>query len=179
MRNRWLRLRRITAASARNLLHCLSVRQRDIRPLQLDLHSLGLSSLGVLEGYVLASINAVVSNLEALANEAPEPAPAPPATFTTGPILLHDHPRRLFGPAPGNPARARKRHCGATVGIARLTPKRNALLQCSRFISTRVISSSGSCCVRGDPWTTGPISKSQPIQRMRSCVPWHSSSTCR
>ena len=86
--------------SARNLLHYLSVRQRDIRPLQLDLHSLGLSSLGILEGHVLAAINAVVSNLEVLAGEDSEPAPPPPATFVTGPILLHDHTRRLFGPAP-------------------------------------------------------------------------------
>ena len=86
--------------SARNLLHYLSVRQRDIRPLQLDLHSLGLSSLGILEGHVLAAINAVVSNLEVLAGEDAEPAPQPPATFVTGPILLHDHTRRLFGPAP-------------------------------------------------------------------------------
>ena len=58
--------------SARNLLHYLAVRQRDIRPLQLDLHSLGLSSLGILEGHVLAAINAVVSNLEVLAGEAAE-----------------------------------------------------------------------------------------------------------
>ncbi|MGB7904812.1 MAG: pyruvate kinase [Steroidobacteraceae bacterium] len=86
--------------SARNLLHYLSVRQRDLRPLQLDLHSLGLSSLGILEGHVLAAINAVISNLEVLAGEDPDPAPQPPATFQTGPILLHDHTRRLFGPAP-------------------------------------------------------------------------------
>jgi pyruvate kinase len=86
--------------SARNLLHYLSVRQRDMRPLQLDLHSLGLSSLGILEGHVLAAINAVVANLEVLAGVEPEPAPQPPATFQTGPILLHDHTRRLFGPAP-------------------------------------------------------------------------------
>jgi pyruvate kinase len=86
--------------SARNLLHYLSVRQRDIRPLQLDLHSLGLSSLGILEGHVMAAINAVVANLEVLAGEDAEPAPKPPATFLTGPILLHDHTRRLFGPAP-------------------------------------------------------------------------------
>ena len=88
--------------SARNLLHYLAVRQRDIRPLQLDLHSLGLSSLGILEGHVLAAINAVVSNLEVLAGEEAEPAPHPPATFVTGPILLHDHTRRLFGPAPAS-----------------------------------------------------------------------------
>ena len=53
--------------SARNLLHYLSIRQNDIRDLQQDLHSLGLSSLGVLEAHVLAMLNAVISNLEALA----------------------------------------------------------------------------------------------------------------
>ena len=37
------------ANSVRNLLHYLSIRQSDIRELQQDLHSLGLSSLGVLE----------------------------------------------------------------------------------------------------------------------------------
>jgi pyruvate kinase len=88
--------------SARNLLHYLSVRQHDIRPLQLDLHSLGLSSLGVLEGHVLASINAVVGVLEELAKVDPEPVPAPPANFLTGPILLQDHTRRLFGPMPAS-----------------------------------------------------------------------------
>ena len=54
-------------ASARNLLHYLSVRQRDIRFLQQDLQSLGLSTLGVIEPHVLASLNAVIGCLEALA----------------------------------------------------------------------------------------------------------------
>ena len=52
--------------SARNLLHYLSVRQHDIRDLQMDLASLGLSSLGVLEPNVLASLNAVIGILERL-----------------------------------------------------------------------------------------------------------------
>jgi len=87
-------------SSARNLMHYLSVRQRDIRPLQLDLHSLGLSSLGILERHTLASINAVLGNLEVLAGEPAEPAPSPPVDFVTGSLLLNDHTRRLFGPAP-------------------------------------------------------------------------------
>ena len=62
--------------SARNLLHYLSVRQQDIRPLQRDLHSLGLSSLGVLEPHVLASLNAVIANLERLAGKEGCRAPA-------------------------------------------------------------------------------------------------------
>jgi hypothetical protein len=56
------------ANSARNLLHYLSIRQTDIRDLQQDLHSLGLSSLGVLEAHALATLNAVIGNLEVLAN---------------------------------------------------------------------------------------------------------------
>jgi pyruvate kinase len=35
--------------SARNLIHYLSLRQRDVRELQRNLAALGLSSLGVLE----------------------------------------------------------------------------------------------------------------------------------
>jgi len=86
--------------SARNLLHYLSVRQQDIRSLQQDLHSLGLSSLGVLESHVLATLNAVIGNLEALAGAAPSVARPPPVDFLTGPLLLRDHARRLLGPTP-------------------------------------------------------------------------------
>jgi pyruvate kinase len=86
--------------SARNLLHYLSIRQTDIRDLQQDLHSLGLSSLGVLEAHVLATLNAVIGNLEALAGVPPSEAPGPPVDFRTGRLLLRDHARRLLGPAP-------------------------------------------------------------------------------
>jgi len=84
--------------SARNLVHYLSIRQRDIRALQQDLHSLGLSSLGVLESHVLASLNAVIGNLERLAEVRESAAPAPPVDFRTGHLLLHDHARQLLGP---------------------------------------------------------------------------------
>jgi len=87
-------------SSARNLLHYLSIRQSDIRELQQDLHSLGLSSLGVLESNTMAALNAVIGNLEAIAGAgATEPA-TPPVDFRTGRLLLRDHARRLFGPAP-------------------------------------------------------------------------------
>jgi pyruvate kinase len=86
--------------SARNLLHYLSIRQTDIRELQQDLHSLGLSSLGVLESNAMAALNAVIANLEALAGVATSEAPVPPVDFRTGRLLLRDHARRLFGPAP-------------------------------------------------------------------------------
>ncbi len=87
-------------SSARNLLHYLSIRQTDIRELQQDLHSLGLSSLGVLESNAMAALNAVIGNLEAIAGVPTGEAPAPPVDFRTGRLLLRDHARRLFGPAP-------------------------------------------------------------------------------
>jgi len=86
--------------SARNLLHYLSIRQNDIRDLQQDLHSLGLSSLGVLESHAIATLNAVIVNLEALAKAPSSEEPAPPVDFRTGRLLLRDHARRLLGPAP-------------------------------------------------------------------------------
>jgi pyruvate kinase len=88
--------------SARNLLHYLSVRQHDIRDLQMDLASLGLSSLGVLEPNVLASLNAVIGILERLTVQQHGVAPEPPVDFRTGPLLLRDHARSLLGPEPRN-----------------------------------------------------------------------------
>ena len=84
--------------SARNLLHYLSVRQQDIRILQRDLHSLGLSSLGVLESHVLASLNAVIGNLDRLSGNTTSDNPAPLVDERTGPLLLQDHARSLLGP---------------------------------------------------------------------------------
>ena len=84
--------------SARNLLHYLSVRQQDIRTVQQDLQSLGLSSLGVLESHVLASLNAVIGVIEKLAGDEIGPAPVSAIDFRTGPLLLRDHARQLLGP---------------------------------------------------------------------------------
>lgn len=86
--------------SARNLLHYLSLRQHDIRPLQEDLAALGLSSLGVSEPHALASLNSVIGVLERLAGESPTEAASPPVDFRSGPLLLRDHARALLGPEP-------------------------------------------------------------------------------
>lgn len=90
--------------SARNLLHYLSVRQHDIRNLQNDLATLGLSSLGRLEAHTLAALNAVLNALHQLAGtpEGRAPEPTPPVSFRTGSMLLHDHARTLLGPLPIN-----------------------------------------------------------------------------
>ena len=86
--------------SALNLLHYLSLRQHDVRNLQLDLSSIGLSSLGVSEPHVLASMNAVIGVLERLRGVTPSTPPAPPVDVRTGPLLLRDHARSLLGPEP-------------------------------------------------------------------------------
>ncbi|MGD8644767.1 MAG: pyruvate kinase [Chromatiales bacterium] len=86
--------------SARNLLHYLAIRQHDIRTLQQDLASLGLSSLGVVEPHAMASLNAVISILEQLTGNSFGETPETTVDFRTGPLLLRDHTRALLGPEP-------------------------------------------------------------------------------
>lgn len=88
--------------SARNLLHYLSLRQNDIRNLQQDLASLGLSSLGVLESNTLWSLNTVLTLLERVTGKEISKVPAPPVDFRTGPLLLRDHTQALLGQNPPN-----------------------------------------------------------------------------
>ncbi|PKD44242.1 pyruvate kinase [Rhodohalobacter barkolensis] len=91
--------------SARNLLHYLALRRRDLRPLQLRLAALGLSSLGRAESHVLATVDAVLEILYRLTGS-PRQAIAPeaaPIDFETGERLLADHTEAMFGPA--KPAR--------------------------------------------------------------------------
>jgi len=52
--------------AARNLIDYLAVRQTDIRDLQQDLYQTGLSSLGVMQGHVVASLDAVIRVLDRL-----------------------------------------------------------------------------------------------------------------
>src|SRR5262245_12990541 len=52
--------------SARNLVHYLALREHDIRDLQHELYRAGLTSLGVVQGHVMASINAVIRVLDRL-----------------------------------------------------------------------------------------------------------------
>jgi len=86
-------------ASVRNLLHYLSLRQHDIRALQHDLQSLGLSSLGVVEAHVMAGLNAVIANLQRLTGQPVSVVDAPPVDFHSGPTLLRENAVRLLGPA--------------------------------------------------------------------------------
>jgi len=94
--------------SARNLLHYVALRRRDLRPLQLQLAELGLSSLGRAESHVLATVDAVLGVLHQLAGRvwtAPEPQEGY-VDFAKGQQLLADHTDTLLGPAaPGRGVR--------------------------------------------------------------------------
>ena len=94
--------------SARNLLHYLALRRRDLRPLQMRLASLGLSSLGRAEPHVLATVDEVLGVLRQLMQRTGQPVPqeTPDIDFTRGERLLAEHTDALFGPAtPGREVR--------------------------------------------------------------------------
>ncbi|MEO8103212.1 MAG: pyruvate kinase [Betaproteobacteria bacterium] len=93
--------------SAANLLHYLALRRRDLRPLQLRLAALGLSSLGRAESHVLATLDAVLDVLRKLVPDTPVPAQAPARVdFARGQRLLAEHTRSLLGPeVPGRAVR--------------------------------------------------------------------------
>lgn len=85
--------------SAYNLAHYLAVRRADIRLLQRELSQLGLSSLGVIEAHVLASLNVVLQTLYALSNRSVprELLQEPPITFEVGQAILLRNTEVLFG----------------------------------------------------------------------------------
>lgn len=86
---------------ARNFLQYLGVRQHDLRQLQRSLASLGLSSLGRIERCTLASLDAVLCALDALAGRrAARPQLVPPTTFESGEKLLEEHARAVLGNTP-------------------------------------------------------------------------------
>jgi pyruvate kinase len=88
--------------SARNLVHYLSFRSHDHRPLQKRLAQLGLSSLGRAESHVLASVDAVLNILHQLLERSWRPVVDEPTSldFTAGPRLLNEHTEALLGPSP-------------------------------------------------------------------------------
>ena len=93
-------------ASAENLLHYLALRKRDLRPLQLSLSHLGLSSLGRLEAHVEVTLRAVLFALHCLAGTSGGQASlkAREEEFEKGMSLLRKHTEEILGPPP--PGRA-------------------------------------------------------------------------
>jgi pyruvate kinase len=88
--------------SARNLLHYLALRRRDLRPLQLRLEAMGLSSLGRAESHVLSSVDTVLEVLHLLAHRPWRPPLRDHAIsdFNRGHRLLAENTDALLGPAP-------------------------------------------------------------------------------
>ena len=88
--------------SATNLLHYLALRRHDIRELQAQLASLGLSSLGRTEPHVFSALQAVVDVLHQLSGSntvSALPSEAVPA-IGEGAVLLDKNTEALFGPPP-------------------------------------------------------------------------------
>jgi pyruvate kinase len=88
--------------SAANLMHYLVLRRHDIRQLQAQLASLGLSSLGRTEPHVIGSLHAVMKVLNQLAGSSEwhfEPPGCAPA-IGEGAALLERNSAILLGPPP-------------------------------------------------------------------------------
>ena len=87
--------------SARNLMHYVALRDRDVRVLQERLASLGLSSLGRTESHVMAGLDAVLRILRKLAGEkAPAATEDAPLPFARGSALLAEHSEATLGKRP-------------------------------------------------------------------------------
>ncbi|KDB50337.1 pyruvate kinase [Sphaerotilus natans subsp. natans DSM 6575] len=88
-------------AGARNLLHYLALRSGDLRPLQLELSRLGLSSLGRAEPHVLASIDKVLGLLHRLSGRDWTPRdPDAPIDSRASTQALQRHAVALLGRTP-------------------------------------------------------------------------------
>jgi pyruvate kinase len=85
--------------SAENLLHYLVLRRHDHRQLQMRLATLGLSSLGRAESYVLNTVDAVLKILHRLTGRARKPPKEGEVavSFTSGAKLLDENTERLLG----------------------------------------------------------------------------------
>ncbi|NWG87276.1 MAG: pyruvate kinase [Hydrogenophilaceae bacterium] len=90
------------AADAANLAAYISFRRQDLRELQDLLAEIGLSSLGRCEGHVLATLDAVLINLDALLGGAPQPAAMEQLARRSRQAnkRLLAHARELLGPVP-------------------------------------------------------------------------------
>ena len=84
-----------THASARNLLHYLALRRHDLRGLQRQLASVGLSTLDGAESRALENVDAVLGILRRLDLDTPWHG----GTSNVGRALLDAHTETLFGPA--------------------------------------------------------------------------------
>lgn len=96
--------RRAFCLSAVNLAHYLALRRRDLRPLQTELMTWGLSSLGRAEARVMPNLDAVIHTLGmATQGEITKLPPRPHAnSFFRGERILERQTNAVFGQAPKN-----------------------------------------------------------------------------
>ncbi len=90
-------------ASACNLVHYVALRQHDLRDLQSELASVGLSSLGRSEAHVLASLDAVLWALSRMSGVDRRRGPSSnlaPVDFRVGRELLRRNTQEMFGARP-------------------------------------------------------------------------------
>ena len=85
--------------SARNLLHYLALRRRDLRSLQQRLAAIGPASLGQAESHVLATLDALIRifNRQKGRNWTQPAGELPSIGFTRGQELLQAHTEELLG----------------------------------------------------------------------------------
>jgi pyruvate kinase len=88
--------------SAANLASYLAFRRADVRPLQVELSALGLSSLGRCEAQVLASVDALLASLARIAALDGYPYPSL-VDFSIGKNLLNEQQSNIFGKDPDGP----------------------------------------------------------------------------
>lgn len=94
-------------AGAINLAHYLAFRELDLRQLQQNLVTWGVSGLGRSESRVMATLDAVLANLALVCNdyEAAKVRPSP-EQFRSGSAKLHELSEKLFGtPSEGRETR--------------------------------------------------------------------------
>jgi pyruvate kinase len=87
-------------ASAKNFLHYLALRHRDVRPLQERLARFGLSSLGRSESHVLPNLDAVLRILYQMARCESALPEDEDEDFTAGRSVLERNTTALLGPKP-------------------------------------------------------------------------------
>lgn len=79
--------------SAENLIHYLTLRSKDIRSLQDELHVLGLSSLASSESHILRQVQAILERL----GESIDPDDLSPCDYYLGRDMLKKNSHLLFG----------------------------------------------------------------------------------
>jgi pyruvate kinase len=86
--------------SAVNLAHYIGLRRLDVRPLQLELAAIGLSSLGRCEGHVHDALARIRAWLAGGHEQAMAPAAEGDLDWAKAESLLHANTRALLGPRP-------------------------------------------------------------------------------